>query len=226
MPATLPCTGVVLAGGASTRMGTDKAFIEIDGAPMAVRAAAALRAAGVAHTFVVGGDGARLRGLGLVAVADRYPGEGPLGGVITALEALDSMAGGGSGAVVTLPCDVVEPDADAVRCVLDRFFGIASDAAAAAPAADLVVPLGDGVPQWMHSVWRRGCLSRLSEAFARGVRAPRDAACELRTVAVDVPGSRWFRDADRPEDLPAELQLRPAAAEERGWNPPRSPRST
>ena len=204
--------GAVLAGGTSTRMGADKAFIEIDGVPMVARAAAALTAAGVAAVLVVGGDEARLGELGLPAVPDRHRGEGPLGGVITALGALDAVEwldgaaleavewldGAALEAVVTLPCDVIEPDAAAVRCVIDTL----GDPAGAAPEADLVVPLGSGVPQWMHAAWRRRCLSTLSEAFARGVRAPREAAQQLRTVEVEIPGAGWFKDADRPEDLP------------------------
>ena len=202
VPAIGPLVGAVLAGGASTRMGSDKAFIEIEGVPMVARAAAALTAAGVAGVLVVGGDAARLGELGLLAVGDRHPGEGPLGGVITALGALDSSGsfdGAAVEAVVTLPCDVIEPEVAAVRGVIDGF----GDAAGSViPGADLVVPLGSGVPQWTHAAWRRRCLPTLSAAFARGVRAPKEAARELRAVEVEIPGVSWFKDADRPEDLP------------------------
>lgn len=219
----------MLAGGASSRMGTDKVFIEIEGEPMVVRAVGALRAAGAEPTVVVGGDAARLGDLGLDYVPDRHPGEGPLGGVITALGALDALGVSGMDAVVTLPCDVIAPDANAVRFVLDRLTGTAGGPGVdrlagtaggpkvdrlagtaggpgvGAPVADLVVPLGGGAPQWMHAAWRRSCLERLSEAFAEGVRAPSEAARLLRTVEVEVPGTGWFGDADRPEDLPTEL---------------------
>ena len=191
--------GAVLAGGASSRMGADKAFIEIAGEPMVVRAVGALRAAGTEPTLVVGGDAARLGDLGLDTVADRYPGQGPLGGVLTALGSPDAAV---IDAVVTLPCDVISPDAAAVRCVLDGLVGTAGRPGAGPPAADLVVPLGGGVPQWMHAGWHRRCLPRLSEAFVAGVRAPSEAARLLRTITVDVPGTGWFTDADRPEDLP------------------------
>lgn len=192
MAEAVRCLGAVLAGGASSRMGTDKAFVEIGGVPMVVRAVEALRTAGAAPVLVVGGDAVRLNALGLDALGDRYPGEGPLGGVITALGALDSY-GDAIDAVVTLPCDVISPDAAAVRRVL----------AGLAAAADLLVPVGAGVPQWAHAAWRRRCLEPLTEAFARGVRALNEAAGLLRTVEVEVAGEGWFRDADRPEDLPA-----------------------
>ena len=204
MAVSLSWAGAVLAGGASSRMGVDKAFIEVGGAPMVVRAVEALRAAGAASAVVVGGDQPRLATLGLAAIADRRPGQGPLGGVMTAL----AGAGDGIAAVVTLPCDVVNPDADAVRCVVERL--AAESDTTGAEGADLVVPTGGGVSQWMHAGWRLICLPRLEEAFAEGVRAPKDAARRLRTATVDIPGTEWFRDADRRCDLPAELRWPPA----------------
>jgi molybdopterin-guanine dinucleotide biosynthesis protein A len=186
-------------------MGSDKAFIEVDGVPLVARAAAVLDAAGAAAVLVVGGDGARLGELGLLAVEDRYPGEGPLGGVITALGALESPQSfdcAAIEAIVTLPCDVIEPDAVAVRRVIDRLEGLAGGTAGPAEDPDLVVPLGSGTPQWMHAAWRRRCLPTLSAAFATGVRAPKEAAGLLGTVEVEIPGVGWFEDADRPEDVP------------------------
>ena len=199
---SLSCMGAVLAGGASSRMGTDKAFIEIEGEPMVARAVGALRAAGAAPVLVVGGDRSRLSALGLDHVPDRHPGQGPLGGVITALGALDPLGGSGPDAVVTLPCDVKAPDPTAVRLVMERLAGAADRSEDGPPLADLAVPLGGGVPQWTHSGWRRSCLPQLSEAFGAGVRALNEAARQLRTVEVEVLGTSWFADADRPEDLP------------------------
>jgi len=89
-----------------------------------------------------------------------------------------------------------------VRGVIGPLRGRVGDPADPAGGADLVVPLGSGVPQWMHAAWRRRCLPTLSEAFARGVRAPKEVAGTLRTVEVEIPGEAWFEDADRPEDLP------------------------
>src|SRR5262245_1565825 len=80
-------SGAVLTGGASRRMGRDKALVEVDGRPMAGRVAAALREAGAAEVQAIGGDAAGLGELGLDVVPDRFPGEGPLGGIVTALSA-------------------------------------------------------------------------------------------------------------------------------------------
>ena len=187
--------GAVLAGGASSRMGDDKAFIAVGGVPMVIRAVAALRAAGADPVAVVGGDGPRLQGLGLSHISDRYPGEGPLGGIITALGAA------GAPLVMILSCDLTEPSPQAVAAVLDH--------AAAVEAADVAAPVVGGRRQWLHAAWRAACLPALEAAFARGARGPIQAASDLAVATVPEPEGGWpsgtFHDADRPADLPAPL---------------------
>jgi molybdopterin-guanine dinucleotide biosynthesis protein A len=177
--------GAVLAGGESRRMGSDKALLEVDGAPLVLRAVHALEAAGAAPIVVVGGDADGLSRLGLTPVADRWPGAGPLGGIITALTTLTGPC------TAVLSCDLTAASPDAVASVL-----------AALGDADVAVPVVDGREQWLHAVWRRRCLPALESAFASGIRAPRHAVGDLRVARLLDADARWFHDADRPEDLP------------------------
>jgi molybdenum cofactor guanylyltransferase len=74
--------GFILAGGASSRMGTDKAFLEFQGQTLLARA---LSVAGrVCPSVAVVGDSARFSGYGTV-VEDLYTGCGPLAGIHAAL---------------------------------------------------------------------------------------------------------------------------------------------
>ena len=75
--------GYVLAGGESRRFGRDKAVVEIDGKPMLAHMCE-LIACVATEVRVVAVPG-KYASLGLESVADRWPGEGPLGGIITAL---------------------------------------------------------------------------------------------------------------------------------------------
>ena len=52
---TVPIAGILLAAGASTRMGTNKMLLEIDGVPLVRRAAERMLAVGVAPLIVVTG---------------------------------------------------------------------------------------------------------------------------------------------------------------------------
>ncbi|MEM9202578.1 MAG: molybdenum cofactor guanylyltransferase [Actinomycetota bacterium] len=177
--------GAVLAGGASRRMGRDKAFIEVDGVSMLDRAMTALSNATADPVVVVGGDRDRIEAAGHRFVEDRYPGEGPLGGVITALDALDTEL------VVVLACDLLAASPVAISSLI----GTIGD-------ADLVVPVVEGHAQWLHTVWRRSTRSSLAQAFADGERAPRRAIDGLSVIEVLDGSPCWYADADTPADLP------------------------
>ncbi len=185
-------TGAVLAGGSSRRMGSDKAFVTVDGVEMVARAANALSIAGASAVTVVGGDARRLHGLGLSHRVDRFPGDGPLGGIITAL-AHFAEANDHDDAVVILACDLINPSPDAVRALA---------AVLVDPTVDVAIPIADNRPQWLHGAWRIRSLTPLADEFARGTRAPKDAVAHLTVHEVHGYEQSWFQDADRPEDLP------------------------
>ena len=69
-------------------MGRDKSLLPVHGAPMVMHVVSALRSAGCDPVQAIGGDAPALAALGLDVVGDGHPGEGPLGGVITALAKL------------------------------------------------------------------------------------------------------------------------------------------
>src|SRR2546426_3800454 len=78
-------SGLVLAGGASRRMGRDKAQILFGSEPLVVRAVRTL-ARVCTDVVVASGDGHRLDHLGVTQVADAMPGAGPLAGIAAGLE--------------------------------------------------------------------------------------------------------------------------------------------
>ena len=183
--------GAVLCGGASRRMGRDKALVEVDGVALARRVGDALTAGGCARVVAVGGDADALGRLGLVTVADRWPGEGPLGGLVTALDALD-----GGDVLVVAPCDWVHPSGPVVARLVATLDAAPSDVGAVhgrTPARD----------HWLPSAWRAGPgpSSAVGAAFAAGERRVR-AALALVGAGVVEATEREVADADTPGDLP------------------------
>jgi len=180
------CSGAVLAGGDSKRLGQAKAFVEINGRTLLNRAVDCLVQAGVEPVTVVGGEHDRIRAAGHEPIPDRFPGDGPLGGILSALHSSEREA------VAILACDLADPDPAEIQ----RLLGALTE-------GDVAVPVVGSHPQWLFSVWRRSAREPLGEAFADGVRAPRHAINELQVVYLPGLGDR-FRDIDTPEDLDRE----------------------
>ena len=181
--------GVVLAGGASRRMGRDKALVDApDGRPLALVGVEALQDAGAAEVLVVGGDEASLRALGLPWVADLHPGEGPLGGILTA------FAHTGADLVVVMACDMpgVGPEVPTALVA----------AMADEPDAGVALAVVGDRDQPLTACWRRSSAAvALRAAFDAGERAPRKVLPELGVVRVGGLPVRQLVDVDSPEDL-------------------------
>lgn len=74
----------ILVGGKSSRFGSDKALIEIEGRPLVLHLAGIARQAAGPVTLV--GPPARYEHLGLPIIPDTHEGVGPLAGILAALE--------------------------------------------------------------------------------------------------------------------------------------------
>ncbi|QXC62068.1 NTP transferase domain-containing protein [Aquihabitans sp. G128] len=190
--------GAVLCGGASRRMGADKALVEVEGVPMAARVAAALRAAGAHHVVLVGGDPSWSAILGLDQVPDRWPGQGPLGGLATALLAACEHDGGHDDApdlvVLVAACDQPWLDGPSLQSL-----AAALDAAPEAVAALSAVP-DDGRRNPFPAAWRAAEGPRLAALVDGGARRADAATDDVPTVAV-LLAAAVVADVDRPEDL-------------------------
>ena len=186
MTASRSFDGAVLCGGASRRMGHDKATLRIDDEPMAARVGRALAGAGATTVAAVGGELEILSRHGLEPGADRWPGEGPLGGLVTAL------GGEGEEIVVVLGCDLVRPDPAAIGAIVDRL---------ASGRADAAIPRVGARAQWLHGAWRRRVGGVLEDVFTSGERSLFAAVSGLRVDFVEVADGAAYRDADTPEAL-------------------------
>ena len=176
--------GAVLTGGHSSRMGRDKATLPVDGVPMAARVAEALRRAGAEPVLAVGGDEGALQALGLTWVADRHPGEGPLGGILSAFAAVADHD-----LVAILATDLPDLDATVVRALVTGL------------GAHDVAVAGDDRAEPLCGVWRVAtCEPVLARAFEQGERAVHRAMAALDRVVVPVP-AQHLRNVNHPDDL-------------------------
>jgi molybdenum cofactor guanylyltransferase len=172
--------GAVLCGGASTRMGVDKATMAVGGVAMARRVADAMDIAGCSPVVAIGGDPAALARIGLTHVADQFPGEGPLGGILTALSL--------SSSVVVAACDLANLRAATIGELIDALGD--HDAAIA----------HSGQPQPLCAVWTDRAAGVLRTRFQSGERAVHRALAGLDIAWVTV-SSVDVHNVNTPGDL-------------------------
>lgn len=169
--------GAILTGGASRRFHGDKAAVI---GPLVLRA---MREAGVDPVVSIGG---RPGVLPVPSVADRYPGEGPLGAVATAASYARS------GWLLTATCDLPRLDAGTISLLLD-----AIDPEAAGTA---VVASVDAVPQVSLAAWPASWARSIHRSVRAGERRFQHLLGLGPVRLVDVPADA-VTDADDRETL-------------------------
>jgi molybdopterin-guanine dinucleotide biosynthesis protein A len=132
----------ILAGGQSSRMGTDKAFVRVGGRAIVERTIERLRPL-ADELIIVSNTPINYAYLGLPVFTDLLPHKGPLGGLYTAISQTRSEY------TLVVSCDQPFLNIALLRFLLDLRHGY-----------DVVVPLNrESYPQSMHAVYAKGCLA-------------------------------------------------------------------
>jgi molybdopterin-guanine dinucleotide biosynthesis protein A len=188
----LPVTGVVLAGGASRRMGRNKAFLDLGGRPL-IEIVIERVAAACAEVLVVSGDVDPYLELGVRVVEDRFPGVGVLGGLHAGLETAANDL------TLAVGCDMpfLEP------ALLRAYAGWAD-------GVDAVVLRQDELVEPLHGAYRRSCLPAIENAILSGRRRVVSffSRVDVRYVTPEEvypfdPEMRSFRNINTPDEWEA-----------------------
>jgi molybdopterin-guanine dinucleotide biosynthesis protein A len=159
-------------------MGRDKARLPFRGSDL-VSAVAAAVASAAGNVTLVGHPE-------LPSIPDRYPGGGPLGGILTALNHTAADWN------LIVACDMPEVSAAFLRELLAR---------AMRSPADVLLPYGpDGLPQPLCAVYRRRARQAMEDHFARGVRRVTEALAGLEAEPLVIAEVSHFQNVNTPED--------------------------
>jgi molybdopterin-guanine dinucleotide biosynthesis protein A len=192
--ATVPrLAGAVLCGGASSRMGRDKASIVVGGQTLLDRMLALLGS--VAHPLILASNDREHERPGCVRVEDALPRSGPLGGVVAALSASPHEL-----------CAVVAVDMPACDPALLQTLARACD------GHDAALPRSDRGVEPLHAVYARRALPALREALGGRDLAMHSVVQRLDVRTVDTGAATAFAfNLNRPGDLTAWMARRRAA---------------
>jgi molybdopterin-guanine dinucleotide biosynthesis protein A len=177
--------GYILAGGGSTRFGRDKALVEVGGIPMLKRMIELLES--VTNQVKIVAAPGKYAAFGAEILKDRWPGEGPLGGIITALEdAAQSAARPGWNLI--LSCDMP---------FLTREWLIFLGERTAKSPAQVILPHSASGPEPLCACWQTGAAAKLRSGFERGVRKVTEGIALLRAEVLDEANWKRFDSAGR-----------------------------
>jgi molybdopterin-guanine dinucleotide biosynthesis protein A len=186
---TQPFSAVVLAGGRSSRMGSPKALVEVEGIPLWLRQAAVLQSLRPAELVISAGSEWEPGKGPWKVVVDRSPGRGPLGGIDAALATMTTDY------LLVLAVDMPAMLPEYLRTLV----GLAGPKG--------VVPVDAGLYQGLAAVYPRSA-GALVEEYLGGddfslQRFLRAAVAQglMKAAPVSAAERPLFRNVNRPDDL-------------------------
>jgi molybdopterin-guanine dinucleotide biosynthesis protein A len=205
-------SGIVLAGGASRRMGRDKAWVELDGKPLIERVIERLGQV-CDEIVLVTNDREKFERLEQRTIADEFPGMGSLGGLYSGLRAIENELG------IAVACDMPFLNPALLRFLIS----LSSDWDIVIPSVENEnKPKKEGTRETakrqnlhpLHAVYRKTCLEPMREAIERSdLRMISFHAAVRVNVVPQAEVERFdlqhlsFRNVNTPEELERATEL-------------------
>ncbi|MEJ2703581.1 MAG: molybdenum cofactor guanylyltransferase [Sedimentisphaerales bacterium] len=148
-------TAIVMAGGASRRMGTDKSMLPINGRPLIENLCGQL-AGNFEQILISANDAEKFAFLGFEVIPDKVPGQGPLMGIVSALAASANRLN------FVVACDIPHIRLAFVRRMLRQV---------ADGNADIIIPMTrEGQCEPLFAVYRKHAIQTVNQALSWGHR--------------------------------------------------------
>jgi molybdenum cofactor guanylyltransferase len=183
-------TGIILSGGKSTRMGTNKAFIEIDGVPMIERIYGLLKSR-FQEILIISDQGELFSNLEVTVHGDLIPQLGAIGGLYSGLFFASFPYS------FCVACDMPFLNVRLVDYLIKRINGF-----------EAVVPKTRDGLQPLHAIYSKACMEPIKKLIDRGRTKIIDFYPEAKVRFVDEdefhvldPENRSFINVNTPEDL-------------------------
>lgn len=189
MTTTTGLAAIILAGGASRRMGRDKATLPYEGSTFVEHMVSIVKRR-CAPVFVVAAPGQALPELDAEVLRDEARGYGPLLATGRGLRAA-AQAGVELAFVSAVDLPLLTGD------LIDQLV-----APAVALGADIVLPW-DGRTHYLAGIYRTSLADRVDELVAAGERSMRALANTVDTQRVVMPRQRALTNVNTPADLAA-----------------------
>lgn len=178
-------TGIILAGGKSSRMGRNKAFIEING-EISIRTLHNLIKPCCSEVIISANFSDPYQFLHERIIADEIPDIGPIGGIISCLKKSYSRKN------LVIACDMPMVPFSLVQLLISH-----------QNSAEFVVPAnGTDVIEPLCAVYDKSVIPALSEMISKGDYKMQNLINHCKTALIQVHnGNNIFLNLNTPEDL-------------------------
>ncbi len=188
MTAPEPVWGLVLAGGKSSRMGSDKALLKQDGKTQLSRAVAVL-AEHVERVFVStradqAGDAERSK---FEQIVDRHEDMGPVAGILSAMDSNQEVSW------LVLACDLPNIDDATIAYLVEH--------CSADHPVTADVSVYDGLPEPLCAIYRPRFRTVIDGFVEQGIICPRKMLIDSDTNLLAQPSPGALHNINSPEDL-------------------------
>jgi len=187
-------TAIIMAGGGSSRMGTDKSMLPVNGRFMIERICEQLRGC-FDQILISANEVDKFAFLGFEVVPDKMTGQGPLMGIASALEASVNELN------FVVACDIPDIDISCVRKMLTQ---------AVESQADILIPTTEkrqasktkklntqhAIRNTRHeplfAVYRRSALAAMNKVLSSGGRKISDVFALCRVKYIELDDAQWL----------------------------------
>ncbi|WP_316348167.1 molybdenum cofactor guanylyltransferase [Desulfuromonas acetoxidans] len=185
-------TGVILAGGKSTRMGRNKALLDLGGICLIEKTYQTMSAL-FPEVILITNTPDEYAFLNCRCQKDIYPGIGSIAGLHAALSTSNTER------IFVVPCDMpfLSPPLINLLCQTTQTY-------------DAVVPVSDKGMEPLHALYHRRCLQQLEQAITHGDKKIQNFLRNIWTYFLPVSAYRHiphaeqaFQNVNRPEDYAA-----------------------
>jgi molybdopterin-guanine dinucleotide biosynthesis protein A len=186
----MACSGIILAGGKSLRMGQDKGLAVLHNKPMITYAIAALKPL-VSDIFIIAHPAAYAH-FGYPVYQDNFPDTGPLGGIVTGLQQSHSAYN------LIMSCDTPFVSSDLLKHLLSQ-----------AQSHDAILPVHDGQVEPLTALYHQRCLTTFEELIADKALKLLNAVKQVNSLKVPIDQrfgfyhERLFDNLNTPQALAA-----------------------
>lgn len=179
-------TGVILAGGKNSRMGSDKGMLEVEGKKIVDRIIDVMKP--LVHEIIIISNGENYNNLGYPVYKDLIKDCGPMGGIYTALNHSKTDK------ILVSSCDMPFISESILKPLVDE-----------ADNADIVLPRhSENNLEPLCAVYSKSCFSKFADLLKRGDWKMKDALKYFKLKKIPFPESEnpehYFLNVNTPAE--------------------------